>query len=79
MGSDNVEPQCFFQFLGAAGVIDMAVCEPDSLQRDAVFADRLQDDVDVAAGIDDHAFLGLAIEQDRTVLLEMRYRDNACL
>jgi len=50
--------------------------QPDLLQGDAVFLQRLQDHVDIAARIDDHALMRIAVEENRTVLLERGYRND---
>ena len=68
--ADHRDPQRLAQLVGAAGMVDMAVGNPDLLQRDAVFADDLQDHLDVTAGVDDDALLAVHIEENRAVLLE---------
>ena len=79
MRADNVEVERFLEFLGAAGMVDVTVGQPYRLQRNAVFLDGLQDHIDIATGIDNHAFLRVGIEQNRAILLEMGNRDNARL
>ena len=59
-----------WQFGGAAGVVQMAVGEPDALDGDAGLGDGGEDLIDVAAGIDDDRLLGGVVPQDGAVLLE---------
>ena len=72
-------PSAVFQIHRAAGMVDVTVGQPYRLQRNAVFLDGLQDHIDIATGIDNHAFLRVGIEQNRAILLEMGNRDNARL
>ena len=76
MRADDLDAERFLQVHRAAGMVDMAVGDPDRRDGDAVVADRVEDAVDVAARIDDDAFLGLRVEQDRAVLLERRDRHD---
>ena len=55
---------------GAAGMIDVAVGQQDALDRDAELAHRVEDPIDVAAGIDHRAPLAGIVEDDRAVLQE---------
>ena len=49
--------ELFLQLRGAAGVVQMAVGEPDALDGDAGLGDGGEDTVDVATGIDDDGLL----------------------
>ena len=53
--ADDVDAERVLQLHGAAGMVDMAMRDPDLRDVDAVVADRRKDAVDVAAGIDHHA------------------------
>ncbi|MOA01408.1 hypothetical protein D3C78_1208160 [compost metagenome] len=79
MRPDHRQRELFAQFVGAAGMVEMPVRQPDFLQRDAVFSHDLKNDVHIPAGINDDALLGVLIEQDGAILLEWRDRNNARL
>ena len=70
MRTDDVDAERVFQFHGAAGVVDMAMRDPDLRDFELVVADRSEDAVDIAAGIDHHALPGHGVEQDGAILLE---------
>ena len=75
--ADDLDAERFLQLHRAAGMVDMAMRQPDRRRLDAVLLQRGEDLVDVAAGIDDHAGLVVHVEQDRAVLLERRDRHDA--
>src|SRR5271169_5781677 len=64
------------QLGGTAGMVDMAMGEPDLLHRHLGFGDRLAQAREIAAGIDDHRAHGLRAPQQRAVLLEVGDRNN---
>jgi hypothetical protein len=64
------------QIGGAADMVDMAVGEPDLLDRDAGLLDRLKDLGNVPAGVDHHRLLGRLVPDDGAVLLEQRHRHD---
>ena len=64
------------QIGGAADMVDMAVGEPDLLDRDAGLLDRLQNLGNVPAGVDHHGLLGRLVPDDGAVLLEQRHRHD---
>ena len=64
------------QFRGAADMVDMAVGEPDLLDRDGGLLDRLQNLGNVPAGVDHHSLLGRLVPDDGAVLLEQRHRND---
>ena len=64
------------QFRGAADMVDMAVRQPDLLDRDAGLLDRFHDLGNVPAGIDHHGLLGRLVPDDGAVLLEQRHRHD---
>jgi hypothetical protein len=64
--------QLIAQPRGAAGVIDMAMGQQDVVDLDVESVDDLQQPIDVAAGIDDHAMLGEFAPDDGAVLPEGR-------
>jgi len=77
--ADDIDAELFLQFLGAAGVVQMTVGQPDFLDLQAVLLDYPDNDRDVATGIDDHPFLRIGIEENGAVLLEGGYRNDAGL
>ena len=64
------------KFGGAADMVDMAVGQPDLLDRDAGLLDRRQDLRHVAAGVDHDGLLGRLVPDDGAVLLEQRHRND---
>ena len=76
---DRHVAQPFAQFIGAAGMIQMAVGQPDALNRHAGLLDRPHDPIHVAAGIHHDRLLAGIIPQHRAVLLERRDRDDGSL
>src|SRR5216683_6955225 len=68
--------QAFLQFRRAAGVVDVAVGQPDLFHGHAGLADRALDLGEVAARIDDRAPLARLRPQQRAVLLKRRDRDD---
>jgi hypothetical protein len=60
----------------AAGMVEMAVGQPDCLQRQGLAAQRGDDAVGVATGVDHDGAEGLLIPQDGAVLLERGDRDD---
>src|SRR5690606_31434598 len=66
-------------FVGAAGMVDMAMGEPDLLDPEAIAFDRVEDGLHIAAGIDHHTDLAVGIEQQRAILLEWRHRNDTGL
>ena len=64
------------QIGGATDMVDMAVGEPDLLDRDAGLLDRLQNFGNVPAGVDHHGLLGRLVPDDGAVLLEQRHRHD---
>ncbi len=79
MRADHLDAERLPHLVGTAGMIDMAVRQPDGLEGNAVLAHRLQDDIDIAARVDHHALFGLRIEQDGAVLFERGHRNDAGL
>ncbi len=67
------------QFVGAAGMVDMAVRQQDLLRRHAQLGQRFLDPAHVAAGINHRAEAGFLVPQDGAVLLERRDRDDGDL
>jgi hypothetical protein len=67
---DGDAAELFLKLRGAAGVVQMAVGEPDALDGDSGLGDGGEDTIDVAAGIDDDRLLAGVVPQDRAVLLE---------
>ena len=61
---------------GAADMVDMAMGQPDLLDRDAGLLDRRQDLGNVPAGVDHHGLLGRLVPDDGAVLLEQRHRND---
>jgi hypothetical protein len=64
------------QFVGAAGVIQMAMRQPDALDADAGLLDRGEDTVDLAARIHHHPLHGAFVPENGAVLLERRHGDD---
>ena len=57
-------------------MIDVAVGQPDFIDRDASLSDRMLDVRQIAAGINDHGTLRGLAPQQGTVLLEGRNRND---
>jgi hypothetical protein len=70
------DAELLLQFGRAAGMVDMAVREPDFLDRDLALIDGAPDLYEIAARIDDDGALRLRAPQQRAVLLERRDRDD---
>ena len=60
----------------AAGVVEVAVGDPDCVQRQALLRHRAQQGVDRAARIDDGGLHGLAAPDEGAVLLQRRDRED---
>ncbi len=71
-----------FQFIaqlrGAADVVNMAVRDPDLLDRHVRLLDCSQDLRNVSTGIDNYSAARGVAPQQRAVLLEWRDRDDDC-
>src|SRR5690606_21822867 len=65
------------EFHSAAGMIDMAMREPDCLNGNAVLLDSGADTIDFATRIDDDSHLFGFIEEDGAILLERRDGNDA--
>src|SRR5665647_876072 len=61
---------------GAADMVDMAVGQPDLLDRHIRLLDRGQNFRNVAAGVDHHGLFGGLAPYQRAVLLEQRHRND---
>jgi hypothetical protein len=68
--------EVLLQLRRAAGVVDMAVGQQDLLDRDAGLLNRAEDARKIAAGIDHGAALRRVVEDERTVLLKERDRND---
>ena len=73
---EYLDAEPLLQIHCAAGMVDMAMCQPDRTGRDRMVVERLEDLVDITARIDDDAGLVVRVEQDRAVLLKRSDRDN---
>ena len=72
----DLDLQRVAQIGGAADMVNMAVRQPDLLDRDAGLLDRLQDLGNVPARVDHHGLLGRLVPDDGAVLLEQRDRHD---
>ena len=66
----DLDLQRVTQLGGAADVVDMAMGQPDLLDRDAGLLDRCLNFGDVAAGVDHHGFLAGLVPDQGAILLE---------
>src|SRR5690606_37602136 len=70
MRADDVETGLLLHFGGGAGMVQVAVGEPDGVQRQAAPRDLAQYSVDRAAGIDDGGLVRLGAPYGGAVLLK---------
>ena len=77
MRADDLDAERILQFHRAAGMVDMAMRDPDRAGGDRIVLQHRQHLVDIAAGIDDDAVPVVHVEQDGAVLLEGRDRHDA--
>jgi len=68
----DVEAGLFLHLGGGAGMVQMAVRDPDGVQRQTAPRDLTQNGVDRTAGIDDGGLLRLLAPDRRAVLLKRR-------
>jgi hypothetical protein len=68
--TDDLDAKRLLQVHRPAGMVDMAVRQPDRIDDDAVFVQRLADLIDIPARVDHDTVLRFGIEQNRAVLLE---------
>ena len=64
---------------GRARMVKMAMGQPDGNDLDAKLLGGVHQAVNLTAGINEHAFLGLAVPDQRSVLLERRDGNDADL
>ena len=75
--ADDRTAGALFNRRGGAGMVEMAMREPDANNLDAKLLGRAHEAVNLAAGINEGAFHGLAVPDQRGVLLQRRHRDDA--
>ena len=77
--ANDRDAEAFAQFVGCAGVVEVAMREPHLPQRKSEMVECAHQRVDIAARVHKHGVLGGRVPDQRAVLLQRRYRHDADL